>query len=149
MILKNGCLTVSHSVTGHQNFTETPMGGVSIFYTHKKRNRTKQNIPFAQFPRRPWCPFCAIRPCCPEKLPAPWGGYPFLTATPRGGTKILRRLRGGGGMHFLRALFPKSTTLPLTRNSKQSLTIEYSWPLYYHDFCKGSNEILYKNFELF
>ena len=24
--------------------------GVSIFYTHKKRNRTKQNITFAQFP---------------------------------------------------------------------------------------------------
>ena len=58
--------------------------GVSIFYTHKKRNRTKQNIPFAQFPRRPGCPFHAIHPCCPDKLPAPWG-YSFLTATSRGG----------------------------------------------------------------
>ena len=39
------------------------------------------------------------------------GGYPFLTRFPRGGTKILRRLRGGG-MRFLRALFPKRTPPP-------------------------------------
>ena len=77
-------------------------------------------------PCRPGCPFHAIHPCCPEKLLAPWGGYPFLTATPWGGTKILRRLRGGG-MHFLRALFPKSTT-PHPPNEK-------FWTVPYDDVC--------------
>ena len=41
-------------------------GGVSIFYTHKKRNRIKQNIPFAQFSHCPGCPFRAIRPGYPD-----------------------------------------------------------------------------------
>ena len=69
--------------------------GIHFFYTHKKQNRTWQNAPFTQFPRRPRCPFRAIRPCCPEKLPAPWGvpifdsysegGYQNFTVTPREG----------------------------------------------------------------
>ena len=46
-------------------------------------------------------PLRAIRPCCPEKLPAPWERDPFLTETPKGGTKILRRLQEGGGHPFL------------------------------------------------
>ena len=79
---------------------EVSKGGVpkfyrdSIFYTQKKRNRTKQNIPFAQFPSRP---------SCPEELSAPWGegvpifdsdsqgGYQNFTVTPRGGVCVFYR----------------------------------------------------------
>ena len=57
---------------------------------------------------------------CPEELPALLRGeYAFLTETPReGGTKILRRLRGGYA--FFTGFFQKITT-PQTRNSEQSL----------------------------
>ena len=100
-----------------------PMG-VNIFYTHKKRNRTYQNTPFAQLPHCPGCPFCAICPCCHEKLPAPWGG----------GLPIFDNdSEGGGIMRFLRTLFPKRTTPPLTRNSEQSLPSEHLTSCNTHD----------------
>ena len=77
------------------------------------------------------CPFFhAILPCYPEKLPARWGGHPFFTETPREGTKILRRLRGGG-MLLLLALFLKTTTHPfqeiLNSPLKGSQFLEVVW----------------------
>ena len=90
-------------------------GGVSLFYTHIYKNRTWQNAPFAQFPPppEPGCHFRVIRPCCHEKLQAPWGeGTVFLTESRGGGGAKIFKETPRGDMHFLRALFPKSTTPP-------------------------------------
>ena len=63
-------------------------------------------------PPPPWMPLSRNSPRLPWKASSTLGGggYPFLTATPRGvGTKNLWRLRGGR-MRFLRALFRKRNT---------------------------------------
>ena len=66
--------------------------------------------PFMQFPRRSGCRFRAIRPCCPEKLPASWEGVPIFDRDSEGGGYQNFVETPRGGVHFLRALFLKSTT---------------------------------------
>ena len=71
-------------------------GGVSIFYTHKKRNRSKQNIPFAQFPAALDAPFVWFAPAALISFGHPGGGgVPIFDSDSDGGYQILRWLRGG------------------------------------------------------
>ena len=57
---------------GYEYFAKVPRG-VSISYPHPKKKMPL----WRNSPGLPRCTFPAIRPCCYEKLLAPWGGgYP-------------------------------------------------------------------------
>ena len=55
-------------------------------------------------------PFARFVPAALKSFRHPGGGYPFLTETPRRGTKILRRLRRGYA--FFTGAFPENYHLP-------------------------------------
>ena len=71
-------------------------GGVSIFYTHKKRNRTKQISLSHNSPAALDAPYARFAPAALKSSRHPGGGYPFLTATPRGGYQNLTETPRGG-----------------------------------------------------
>ena len=103
------CTTKSRTT---EYFAKVPKGwGVSISYTHTKKNRTWLNGPFAQFPSRALdAPFAQFAPADLKSFRHP-GGYPFFTEIPRGVPKFYSDCEGAG-MHFLWVIFPKSTILP-------------------------------------
>ena len=71
-------------------------------------------------------PFAQFAPVVLKSFRHPGEGVPILPIfeTPRGGTKILRRLWGGGDVFFYWC-FSQKVPPPLTRNSEQSLSATF------------------------
>ena len=62
---------------GVPQFYRDSKGVVSFFYTHKKRNRTTQNIPYAQFPPS-WMPLSRDSPLLPWLASGTPGWFEFV-----------------------------------------------------------------------
>ena len=94
---------------GYQNFTETPRG-VSILYTNTKKDTEQSKISLSRnSPAALDAPLARFASAALKSFQHPGrSGVPIFDSDSE---------RGGGGMRFLRALFPKRTTPPLTRNS--------------------------------
>ena len=75
-------VTLDHEFPCNGLFRISPWGGryeyfakVSVLYMLKKEKQNMAKCFFCAVPRCPRCPFLAIRPCCPEKLLAPFYVY--------------------------------------------------------------------------
>ena len=95
---------------GYEYFSKVPRGrGVSIFlHTQKETEQSKISLS-RNSPTALDASFARFAPAALKSFRHP-GGYPFLTATPRGYQNFTLIPRGG--MCFLRALFPKRTPPP-------------------------------------
>ena len=115
MVLLLGGVPVSVEVFegGVPKFYGDSKGGVSFFYTHKKRNRTKLNIPFAQFPRRPGWIIARFTPAALISFRHPGGGVPIFDSNFEGGVPKFYGDSEGGYAFFTGTFLEKDHPPPL------------------------------------
>ena len=118
-----GAVPISNKVFdgGVPKFYGDSEGGYP-FFTHTKKETEQSKISLlCIFPTALDAPFARFAPAALKSFRHPGGGVPiFDSDSEGGGTKIVRRLRGGGVCVFY-GHFSRKGPSPLTRNSEQSL----------------------------